>query len=452
MQGIIGSLLFYVALVVVIVLLTEGTYYYHQWKVGDQIIVSVIDSGIDATHPAFKDKLIYPYDILDWDKKPEDTSGHGTHMASMITQIAPNTRIMPVRTLGDEKKKYPFFSTGLSVLYSVVRGADVVNMSYIEPETKMTKFAIWYGRKKGVIFVSSAGNEGKDTLHYPAKAKGVISVAAVDKKDRLYKNSNIGEETQFATQGVNIAGADYEWATKKDLLVDKTGTSISSAYLSGIIAYLLEQDPKQSQKDIEETLKKYSHALYDDSERPTEKLKVVQLDKIKAAYEENPYVHILTNETNTKEHKLTITIDTLNADTLTVLDAKGNYTLDAKDSVEVETMLVEGYNYIQAKISKKEEEFIDSTYLLRDTTPPIIDYYGVIEENGAFYHLAWITDYEIKHLEVNGSDAKERLIQVLGQKPYALHTYTLLLPVTTKKIHIHAQDSAGLTTNKVIKK
>jgi len=73
---------------------------------GRGVTVAVIDTGIDATHPAFLGRVLSGYDAIDRDSDPRDDNGHGTHVAGIIAAqapdlsllgLAPESRIMPVR-------------------------------------------------------------------------------------------------------------------------------------------------------------------------------------------------------------------------------------------------------------------------------------------------------------------------------------------------------------------
>ena len=78
----------------------------HTLSVGNGITVAVLDTGVDGAHPALAGRLVPGFDFVDFDAVPDEAGaagdrgfGHGTHVASLVAQVAPGARIMPIRVL-----------------------------------------------------------------------------------------------------------------------------------------------------------------------------------------------------------------------------------------------------------------------------------------------------------------------------------------------------------------
>ncbi|NBI27914.1 S8 family peptidase [Chengkuizengella marina] len=211
----------------------------------NEVIVAVLDTGVDDSHPLIKSKIIEGYDFIDFDSQPEDIVGHGTHVAGIIATNAPNVKLMPIRVITEEDEVQ---NTYLAILYAVMNGADIINMSYAETYSLLTNLVIKYGQSKGVIFVASSGNQGIKDVFYPAKYSGVYSISGYDQYNKIIFG-NYGELVSYIAPGINIKSADLN-----NGYIEKSGTSMSAAYVSGVIAYLKINEPNLQTEEITDQL------------------------------------------------------------------------------------------------------------------------------------------------------------------------------------------------------
>lgn len=211
----------------------------------EEVVVAVLDTGVNAAHPLLSGKVSHGYDFINFRTNTDDTVGHGTHVAGIIATIAPDVEILPIRVIDDQDRVR---RTWLAILYAVVKGADVVNMSYAEHYNFATDLTIRLARSKGVVFVASSGNLGIEDVFYPARYKGVYSVAGWDENNhRIF--GNYGHQVHYAAPGVRIRSA-----AKDGGYTVKSGTSMAAGYLSGVVAYLQQQIPVQNTKQLEQQL------------------------------------------------------------------------------------------------------------------------------------------------------------------------------------------------------
>jgi subtilisin family serine protease len=240
----------------------------------DDTIVAVIDSGVNPS-PHSKDKIMNGYDFIDWDHAPLDEHGHGSHMAGFILEKAPSASILPVRVLDEEaiSNGTPF----LGILYAITQGADIVNLSLSEAYyNPLTHWSIFLGQQKGVVFVASSGNDAKKDINYPSKYSGVISVGAIDgRTERLYELTNISDEIDFVASGVNVPSLLNE----NEYYV-MSGTSVSAAQVSGMVAYLLEKEPTMERSEVVKSLHSFAYPTRENYRR-------IDFEKIVAHYKKN---------------------------------------------------------------------------------------------------------------------------------------------------------------------
>jgi hypothetical protein len=219
----------------------------HKLALGRGVVVAVVDSGVDASHPDLKGAIVSSFDAAGGRDSGPDF--HGTAVAGIIRArgivegVAPQAGIMAVRAF---KVATPgaLPQTNTHVLltaidWAVGNGARVLNLSFVGARDAALEGLLEAARQRRVVMVAAAGNGGPAAPPaYPAAYPGVIAVTAVDEADRRYKHANRGAYIAVAAPGVNIL-APVERGRHSYL----SGTSFAAAYVSGIAALLLERDP-----------------------------------------------------------------------------------------------------------------------------------------------------------------------------------------------------------------
>jgi subtilisin family serine protease len=216
----------------------------HRLATGDRVLIAVIDSGIDTSHPEIDGFVAASYDALNSKEPPHP---HGTAMAGAIvaharlTGIAPAARILAVRAFGARNTGAE--GTTLTLLraidWAVAHGARVINMSFAGPSDPELALALAAARKKGIVLIAAAGNAGaKSPPLFPASDPGVIAVTAIDAEDKLFKLANRGKHIAVAAPGVAVLAPSPNGGYQIS-----TGTSIAAAQVSGVAALLLERKP-----------------------------------------------------------------------------------------------------------------------------------------------------------------------------------------------------------------
>ncbi len=226
----------------------------HRTLKGENVTIGVIDSEVDVSHPDLEGAVSERYDATGAEDKPHP---HGTGMAGAIAShkrlmgIAPAAKIVAIRA----------FSSGASAestTFNILKGLDwavnnkirIVNMSFAGPRDPSLERAIKSAHDKGVVLIAAAGNAGpKSPPLYPAADPNVIAVTATDIDDKLFKGANRGRHIAVSAPGVDILVPAPEGAYQMT-----TGTSVATAHISGIVALLLERNPRLAPEDIRKIL------------------------------------------------------------------------------------------------------------------------------------------------------------------------------------------------------
>ncbi|QFP75853.1 S8 family serine peptidase [Deinococcus sp. AJ005] len=223
-------------------------------KLGQGVTVAVIDTGLDLQHPAFDGALTDPsdwYDFYSDDAIPQDEGtsgdkgyGHGTNVAGIVLQVAPEAKIMPLRVLGPDGSG-DVVMVAKAIFWAAAHGADVINLSLGSSEnSKSVQFAIDWVTLKGVLVVSSAGNSNLNTITYPAanasngyhSGNYSLSVGSVALNDVKSSFSNYSSSLKMVAPGENV------YAPAPDgRMTSWSGTSMAAPMASGGLALALGQ-------------------------------------------------------------------------------------------------------------------------------------------------------------------------------------------------------------------
>ena len=229
----------------------------HRLATGDNVLVAVIDTAIDVSHPELKGVVVESFDAVG--KDPPLPLGHGTAMAGVIASsqhlkgVAPSARILSAGAFFRSKDggtNATTFSIIRAMDWAYRRGARIFNLSFAGPHDKMLNRALNALADNGTIMVAAAGNAGPGAPPaWPAAHPGVIAVTATDKANALYRSANRGSYVFIAAPGVEVLttapGGSYELIS---------GTSIAAAHVTGVIALMLERYPQLDPATVSQLL------------------------------------------------------------------------------------------------------------------------------------------------------------------------------------------------------
>jgi type VII secretion-associated serine protease mycosin len=226
----------------------------HRYATGNGVVVAVVDSGVDASHPALNGAVIPGADFTKSDVVSNgdgrsDVDGHGTAMAGLIVGhgqiqgVAPSARVLPIR-VGEEGGRTNF-ATGIR--WAVDHGANIVNISSGSPLGDPRELSsINYALDRDVVVVASVGNVPDSVaVDYPARYPGVVAVGATNKERKHAGVSVVGPEVLLTAPGEKISSARLHHG-----YAIATGTSDSTALVSGVAALVRSLFPKMPAREV----------------------------------------------------------------------------------------------------------------------------------------------------------------------------------------------------------
>ena len=230
-------------------------------KCGAGVRIGIVDSKVDETH-----KFLANAEITSARFGKQEQSGlrlHGTAIAVVLVGSAPNgvaglvpsARLFSADVFDRREDTAGALVDALLASLDWLAGNDVhvINLSLSGPANPLLERAVKAVAANGIAMVAAAGNGGPNALPaYPAAYDQVLSVTAVDRLMRPYRQANRGNYIAFAAPGVNLV---VPTVNGRSLW---SGTSFSSAYLTGLVAGIIADKKADSAESIPGVLQEAS--------------------------------------------------------------------------------------------------------------------------------------------------------------------------------------------------
>ncbi|MCA9213153.1 MAG: S8 family serine peptidase [Planctomycetales bacterium] len=242
---------------------------------GQGIVVAILDTGVDRTHPDLvqniwrnpderpgdgidNDHNGYVDDAWGWsfvrgNNNVFDHNGHGTHVAGIVgasrngtgaTGIAPSVKLMPVAVM-DSSGYGRTSNVARGIRYAVDNGADVINLSFLGTYSRDIFSALQYAANKNVLVAVAAGNSNWATPTYPARHSSQLSnVISVGAHSANYVRSSFSNRVgNSGAVQVDAPGQSIYGTVLGGRYSYYKGTSMATPHVSGIAALALSANP-----------------------------------------------------------------------------------------------------------------------------------------------------------------------------------------------------------------
>ncbi|MDR1603957.1 MAG: S8 family serine peptidase [Gracilibacteraceae bacterium] len=242
---------------------------------GSGIIVAVIDTGVDFSHPELAARVVAGYNAIKSStalKDMEDDHGHGTMIAGIIAaernNIAPvgvahMAAVMPIKAVsssgsGDDR------DIAAGIVWAVEHGARIINLSIASTaqSPELTE-ALRYAAEKGCLIVAATGNlpntaenvlgtveQDQEGVGYPAADPHVVAVTALTREERIADFSLTGAEVLLSAPGDTVLTTYPTYLGTGGGLAYTKGTSVAAALVSGAAALIWSEFPEATAAEV----------------------------------------------------------------------------------------------------------------------------------------------------------------------------------------------------------
>jgi subtilisin family serine protease len=233
------------------------------------IIIGIIDSGVNYNHADLDDNCIQGYDYGSNDNNPIDGNGHGTSCAGVaagetnngigVAGVAGGCKIMPIKVM-DNSGNMSFTSITNAITHAADNDVNVISMSLgaeagtDEGDNPACDAALYYAYNAGCVILAATANSNTSSIAYPSNHTAVISVGAASPTGQRkspsssdgqnWWGSNYGVNIQDDPKAVDIMAATILPATTMNgsYSTNFNGTSCATPYAAGVAALILSKD------------------------------------------------------------------------------------------------------------------------------------------------------------------------------------------------------------------
>ncbi len=228
----------------------------HQISTGKNVTVGILDTGVDRWHPELTDKIVYTRNLVDHDQDSFDSDEHGTAVAGVIASaanndlgivgVAPDVQLMVFKACHQAKASRRTSCDSVSIIKALgdvlVQQPDILNLSLSGPGDAIIERLLREVYRKGIVLIGAVDESGGLAESFPANMEEVIAVGtAINLEDGLARML-LAPGTDMLT---TAPGATYGF---------KSGSSMATAYVSGIVALMKERSPALSNAEVYEDL------------------------------------------------------------------------------------------------------------------------------------------------------------------------------------------------------
>jgi len=230
-----------------------------------EVVLAIVDTGIDYFHEDLSDKIIKGYDFVAQDDNAQDDHGHGTVLAGLaaartdnhlgIAGVCWHCQLMAVK-VADHQGDATVARLIQGIEYAIAQGADIILIGLGSPHYARTLHE--FIEAHAVIpIVAATGNQGSSVIDYPAKLPQTIAVGALDAQGNKWANSNSGQQLDIVAPGVQLTSTGLNNSYPANL----AGTCLAAAQVTGALGLLLSLCPELTAAKLRTLLTETAHDL-----------------------------------------------------------------------------------------------------------------------------------------------------------------------------------------------
>ena len=257
----------------------------HQISTGKDVVVGIVDTGVDRWHPELIDKIVYTKNLVDYDQDSFDNDEHGTAVAGVIASaanndlgivgVAPDVQLMVFKACHQEKASRRTSCDSLSIIKALgdvlVQQPDILNLSLSGPRDVIIARLLREVHRNGIVVLGAVDESRGLAESFPANMEEVIAVGTAINLGGGFTNVLLAPGTDMLT---TAPGATYGF---------KSGSSMATAYVSGIVALMKERNPALSNAEVYGDLR--ASTRFDENDLPVVDMCLAVNTTIESAHE-----------------------------------------------------------------------------------------------------------------------------------------------------------------------
>ncbi|HET7785520.1 MAG TPA: S8 family serine peptidase [Myxococcales bacterium] len=238
-------------------------------RTGKGVRVAVIDTGVSVAHPGLRDRIVLAQNFVEGGETSFARDLHGTAVAGLIAArrddrvgmlgIAPDARILAIKACwyarAEGRALCSSWTLAKAIDFAVGAGAQVLNLSLTGPDDALLRLLIDKAQERGIVVVAAAAEDAKGP-GFPASLPGVIAVLSSDARGEARLPDWAARTFAVVAPGVDVLstvpGDGYDFLS---------GSSFAAAHVSGVVALLLEENPRLTALTTLDLLKATSRLL-----------------------------------------------------------------------------------------------------------------------------------------------------------------------------------------------
>jgi len=232
----------------------------------DDIIIAILDSGVDLDHPDYEDRIISGYDFVNNDSNANDDHGHGTSCAGIaaaegnnnigVAGICWDCKIMPIKVMGSDGSGEDS-NIAEGVVWASDNGAHVISMSLGGGMfNSFFEDAINYATDNGTTVIAATGNDDFGSISYPSRYDNCVAIGAMSPcNERKNFNSCDGENFWGSNYGIgmDVVAPGVKIPTTSiggGYTTQFNGTSSACPHAAGVAGLIYSVMPNASPIDV----------------------------------------------------------------------------------------------------------------------------------------------------------------------------------------------------------
>jgi len=245
----------------------------HRWATGKGVRIAIIDTGVDFDHPELRGRIARTGNFVELDGRGDSsfsTDIHGTAVAGVIAAalnahiglvgVAPQAQVFALKACWQERPGAAAavcdsYTLSKAIDFAITHGAQILNFSLAGPPDPMIAKLVAVALGRGIVVVAADGPDAARS--FPATQPGVMGVAGSDdlQGGLRFPTRRLAAGT-LAAPGVDILTTvphgHYDFFS---------GASFAAAQVSGVVALLLEREPKMTPLQVAALFHRTAHAI-----------------------------------------------------------------------------------------------------------------------------------------------------------------------------------------------